>query len=225
MGHVSFYTALNFHGDPNVGLYGFATNRFCLLGPTSEKAKKLHEILKVPIHNVSVLHLDLIRILITGNSHGIVVPNFLVDRDIASLEHALAKHSANIHVLDTEQAVGNLMIINDKGIIIPPILRRFQNELEKFFGLKCGVTAIAGLQSLGSLGIATNKGCLVHPQIKDSEAKIIESVLGVPLDVGTVNFGSPYPGSGIIANIHGFAAGSSTSGPELGRIAETLGFD
>ena len=224
MSHT-FYTALNFHGDPNVGLYGFATERFCLLGPESEKARALAEILKVPVHHVSILHLDLIRILVTGNSHGIVAPNILFDRDVEALEHALSPHKAHVLTLDTEHALGNLMLINDKGIVIPPVLRSFEKELEKFFGLPCAVTTIAGLSPLGSLGIATNKGCLAHPQITDDEAKIIERTLGVPLDVGTVNFGSPYPGSGIIANSHGFAAGSACSGPELGRIAEALGFD
>jgi translation initiation factor 6 len=115
--------------------------------------------------------------------------------------------------------------MNDNGIVIPPTLKRLQNQLEKFFGLPCNITTIAGLNPLGSLGIATNKGVLVHPQITDKEAKMIERTLEVPLDVGTVNFGSPYPGSGIIANSHGFVAGTSTSGIELGRIAETFGFD
>jgi translation initiation factor 6 len=222
---ATFYTALDFHGDPNIGLYGFATDRYCLLGPESEKAGKLAEILKVPVHRASILHLDLIRILVTGNAHGAVAPNILFERDIAALEHALAHHKAQLLVLDTERALGNLMLLNDKGIVIPPVLRRFRSELERFFGLECAVTTIAKLSPLGSLGIATNRGCLAHPQIADEEAKIVERALGVPLDVGTVNFGSPYPGSGIIANSHGFAAGSSCSGPELGRIAEALGFD
>lgn len=222
---MTFYTALNFHGDSNVGLYGFATERFCLLGPSSEKSKKLEEILKVPVHNVSVLHLDLIHILVTGNSHNVVVPNMLFDRDIAALEHVLAHHKVKLLVLNTEHALGNMMLVNDSGIVIPPILKKFKPDLEKFFGLKCSITRIAGLSTLGTSGIATNKGCLVHPQVKEDEAKIIEAALGVPLDVGTVSFGSPYPGSGIISNSHGFAAGTGTSGPELGRIAEALGFE
>lgn len=222
---MSFYTALNFHGDHNIGFYGLATDRYCLLGPETDKTKKLHEILKVPIHKVHVLHMDLIRLFVAGNSHGIVVPNMLFDRDVDMLKHALSQHRAKILMLDTEYAIGNLVLMNDKGIVIPHILKRFQHELEKFFGINCGITNIAGLSPLGSLGIATNKGVLVHPQIKDNEAKIVEEALDVPVDVGTVNFGAPHPGSGIIANSHGFAAGTATSGPELGRIAETLGFD
>jgi len=222
---MSFYTQLDFHGDPNIGLYGLATERFCLLGPETESAKKLEEVLKVPVHNVHVLHLELIHILIAGNARVVVVPDILLERDLAALEHALSRHRATVHVIDTEQALGNLVLMNENGIAIPPALRKHQRELEKIFGLPCKVTTIAGMTPLGTLGVATNKGCLVHPQVKDDEAKALESVLGVPLDIGTVNFGSPYPGSAVIANSNGFAAGTGTSGPEMGRIAEALGFE
>jgi len=222
---MTFYSFLNVHGDANVGLYGFATDRYCLFGPNSEATDKLHDILKVPVHSVSVLHLDLIRILITGNAHNVVVPNFLFDRDIEALKHVLDKYKVRVHMLRTEHALGNAILLNDKGIVIPPILKKYIPDLEKFFGLPCSVTTIAKLMTLGTLGVATNKGCLVHPQITNKEADIVEKALDVKLDVGTVNFGSPYPGSGIIANSNGFMAGTSTSGPELGRIADALGFD
>ncbi|MEM7813479.1 MAG: translation initiation factor IF-6 [Candidatus Aenigmatarchaeota archaeon] len=222
---MAFYAQLDFHGDPNIGLYGLATDRFCLLGPETDKSKKLEEVLKVPIHGVHILHLELIRILIAGNSRTIVVPNMLLERDIAALEHALARHKTEVCVVDTEYALGNLVLMNSNGILVPPVLRRHQTKLEKMFGLPCRVATIAGLTPLASLGVANDRGCLVHPQVKDSEVKIIESTLGVPLDVGTVNFGSPYPGSAIIANNCGFAVGRGTSGPEMGRIAEALGFE
>jgi len=44
------------------------------------------------------------------------------------------------------------------------------------------------------------------------------------VDVGTVNFGSPLVGSGILANSRGYVAGDETTGPELGRIEDALGF-
>jgi len=41
--------------------------------------------------------------------------------------------------------------------------------------------------------------------------------------VGTVNFGSPYVGSGCIATDQGAWTGSHTAGPELNRIEDALG--
>ncbi|OYV09323.1 MAG: translation initiation factor 6 [Methanosaeta sp. NSP1] len=49
-------------------------------------------------------------------------------------------------------------------------------------------------------------------------------VFGLPIDVGTVNMGSPLVGSGLLANSKGYLAGFETSGPELGRIEDALGF-
>ena len=72
--------------------------------------------------------------------------------------------------------------------------------------------------------MATNKGLLVHPRISEEEIAVLEALFGLPVDVGTVNLGSPLVGSGVLANSHGYFAGIGTSGPELGRIEDALGF-
>jgi translation initiation factor 6 len=72
--------------------------------------------------------------------------------------------------------------------------------------------------------VATNKGLLVHPRITEAEVAVLEDLFKLPVDVGTVNFGSPLVGSGLLANSKGYVAGSDTTGPELGRIEDALGF-
>ena len=44
----------------------------------------------------------------------------------------------------------------------------------------------------------------------------LEKHFGLPVDVGTVNFGTPLVGSGLLANSHGYVAGVDTTGPEMG---------
>ncbi len=46
----------------------------------------------------------------------------------------------------------------------------------------------------------------------------------LPVDIGTVSFGSPLVGSAILATTKGLITGTKTSGPELGRIEDALGF-
>ncbi len=46
----------------------------------------------------------------------------------------------------------------------------------------------------------------------------------MPADIGTINYGGPLVGSGLLANDHGYICGSDTSGPELGRIDQALGY-
>ena len=53
---------------------------------------------------------------------------------------------------------------------------------------------------------------------------LIEEVLGVPPMVGTVSFGSPYVGAGVCASNKGAISGTQTTGPELNRIEDALGF-
>jgi translation initiation factor 6 len=53
---------------------------------------------------------------------------------------------------------------------------------------------------------------------------LIEDVLGVKPMVGTVSFGSPYVGAGVCASNTGAISGSQTTGPELNRIEDALGF-
>ena len=84
-------------------------------------------------------------------------------------------------------------------------------------------TEIAGLPYVGSLAVATNKGLLAHPLLKDEERKVLESVFKVPVEVGTINCGIPYVGTGLIANSKAAVAGSMTTGPEMFIIEQALG--
>jgi len=53
---------------------------------------------------------------------------------------------------------------------------------------------------------------------------VLEELFELPVDVGTVNLGSPLVGSGLLANSYGYLAGDETTGPELGRIEDALDF-
>jgi translation initiation factor 6 len=54
---------------------------------------------------------------------------------------------------------------------------------------------IAGLPYVGSLGVATNKGVLVHALASEDEKKVLQDVFKVPVEVGTINCGVPYVGT------------------------------
>jgi len=83
---------------------------------------------------------------------------------------------------------------------------------------------VGGLCTTGMAATATNEGVLVHPRTTAQEVALIEEVLNVPAEVGTVNFGSSLIGAGLIANTKGYLAGSDTTGFELGRVEKALGF-
>lgn len=86
------------------------------------------------------------------------------------------------------------------------------------------VSTLAGLNIVGSMGAATNRGALLNPQASSEEIGIIEDTLGVEADVGTVNHGVTLIGACSVANSNGVLVGEETTGPELARIEEALGF-
>ena len=210
----------NFYGDVNIGLYGFATDKYCFLGLKHKVNKEIEKALGVPVHVSTILGTDFAGIFAAGNSSGLVVTKMAEEHEIKAL-----RNFENVLVLDTRfTAIGNLILINDNGIVISPLLRRNRKDIESFFKLPCVVSAIAGISVTGSCAIATNKGCVVHPRTKPAEKKLIEETLGVPVDISTASFGSPFVKSGVIANSRGLIISTSSSGPEMGRISEVLGF-
>ncbi len=211
----------NFNGDPNIGLYGFATDKYVLLGLQPKMSKKIEEVLNVKASYSTVLYTDFPGIFCTGNSHGIVVPMILREYEIDKLKELFD----SILVLDTDySALGNLILLNDNGVILSSLLRKHKKEIREFFRLPCEVSKIAGTNMVGSMAIATNKGCIAGSGIRKNEIKILEDVLGMELGIGTVSFGSRFVRSGIIANSNGCVVSDTSSGPEMGRISEALGF-
>ncbi len=136
-----------------------------------------------------------------------------------------AAFEGTITIMETKKtAFGNLVLVNDKGAVVDPRLKEPEiKKISETLGVEVVPTEIAGLPYVGSLAVATNKGVLAHPLLKDEERKILEDVFKVPVDVGTVNCGVPYVGTGLIANSHASVAGSMTTGPEMFIIEHALG--
>jgi translation initiation factor 6 len=208
----------DFYGDPNLGLYGFATDKYCLIGFKSKITKRINKALKTPVHSCNVLNTYLLGIFLAGNSSGVIMPNILEDDEISEI-----KNITNTLILNSKYtALGNLVLMNDSGIILSPLLKKEKSRLSRFFDLPCEVMTIGRSSIVGALALATNKGCLADTRIKDSEMEVLKKVLKVDVDIGTVNFGSPFVKAGLIGNSKGLVVSTMTSGHELGKISEAL---
>ena len=119
-------------------------------------------------------------------------------------------------------ALGNLVACNDKGAVISPKISD-PALVEDVLGVKVKVMEIAGHEEVGSCCIATNKGFIAHPEAED-ELRLLKRILKVEGKTGSVNFGFPFVKSGLVANSNGYLAGLGTTGIELGRVDEALGF-
>ncbi|MBN2203269.1 MAG: translation initiation factor IF-6 [Candidatus Aenigmarchaeota archaeon] len=208
-------------GDPNIGLYGFATESYCLLGtaPQPSMLKTMKKVIGVKPLVTSLSGTELLGIFAAGNSNGILVPKIVEEQEIKEIK----KLGLNVEVINSKRtALGNLVLCNDKGCVISRGLSRFKDKIEDALGVEISIGTVAGLSIVGSCAAASNTGCLCHRETKEKEMKLIESILKVKVDIGTVGYGSPYINSGIIVNSKGILYSDTTTGAELGRIEEVF---
>jgi len=214
----------NFFGDPNIGLFGKCSDSICLLGNFfSEKYnKRIEDVLKTDVLPLTIANTYLIGIFCCLNSKGIVLPKIVESWELKKIKET----GLNVEILKTKfTALGNLILCNDKGAIISKILKKTDKKrIEDCLGVEAAYSTIASMSNIGSCGVATNSGCLVHRDANDSEIKKIQDIVKVNVDVGTANFGSPFVGSCLLANSKGAVIGRSSTGPEVNRMMETLGY-
>jgi len=215
---------INLSGNPNLGVYISVTDSVALVPQnTSEKFEDaLREALDVEVLRASISGSSLNGALSVGNSNGFIVSNQTMDREIEALAGAGLEV---MRIPDRFTAVGNLVLANDNGAVVSPLLSEDSVDvIRKVLEVDVEVSTVAGLNIIGSVGAATNRGALLHPHVSKEEMEIIEGALDVSADVGTVNHGVTLVGACSAANSNGVLVGEETTGPELARIEEALGF-
>jgi translation initiation factor 6 len=210
-------------GTASIGVYSLANDKIAIVPKMVplKKAERTAEWLKVKLVRTSIGGSVLAGALACANSNGILLPNSIREEELAVIKLSF---EGNITVMETKKtAYGNLVLANDHGAVVDPRFKESQiKQIAETLGVDAVTGEIARLPYVGSLAVATNKGVLAHPLLKDEERKILESVFKVPVDVGTVNCGTPYVGTGLIGNTHAAVAGSLTTGPEMFIIGNAL---
>lgn len=214
----------NFQGNPNIGLFCFATDKYCLI-PMSLPKKDRHEFeqaLKVPLYEMKAVGTDLLGVFFAGNSDVLLVPEVMLKNELKELERL----GINYAVVPSDlTALGNNILLSEHGCIVNP---EYEDKAIKFLEKTLKVSVKKGKISefdiVGSLAVGTKKGLLVSADILDFESKFLHSNLKLKVTKGTMNFGSPYVKSAVVANSHGFIAGDASGGPEIQNADEALGF-
>jgi translation initiation factor 6 len=214
---------LKIAGSSLLGVFARCTDKVVLVPHEVGEAdrKTLEAGLKVPAVQVMAGVGSVLGSLVAANSNGFVVTHHAGNEEI----QVLREHGTVSRLPAKINATGNVILVNDSAALVHPGLSSKACEtVEQTLGVKVEKGTIGGLKTVGMAGVATNKGLLVHPRISKEEIAVLEELFKLPVDVGTVNLGSPLVGSGVLANSQGYFAGIETSGPELGRIEDALGF-
>ncbi len=210
-------------GSSSIGVYTLATENFVAIPVMvpKEKAQEYADWLKVPLIYSQIGGSVLFGALACANSNGILLPNYVRNEELDQIKSVF---KGTVKVMETKKtAYGNLVLANDKGAVVDPRFKPKEiSQISETLGVEAVPTEIAQLPYVGSLAVATNKGVLAHPMLTSEEKKTLENVFKVPVEVGTINCGIPYVGTGLIANSHAAVAGSMTTGPEMFIIGNAL---
>jgi translation initiation factor 6 len=221
---VAIYTFVLF-GSASIGVYSLATEKIVIIPPQipRHKAERVGKWLKTDVVQTMIGKSVLIGALACANSNGMLLPHFVREEEIETLQNSCGKNF-NLTIMETRRtAYGNMVLTNDKGAIVDPRLKAKDIKIiSDTLDVEVVPGEIAGLPYVGSLATATNNGILTHPLIKEEERKLIEEVMKTPVDVGTINCGVPYVGTGLIANTKAAVAGFLTTGPEMFIIGQVL---
>ncbi len=215
---------LDFNGSPYLGVFARANDTIALAPPgiPAPVAEELQRALDVPLHLTTIGGSNIIGSVLAMNNHGAVVADFVDDAELALLESAGLRVA---RLTGKYNACGNNILTNDQGAVVNPDLSRRAVELiSNSLGVPAEVGTIAGLKTVGSGAFVTNKGVLCHPKTTEAELEVLERVLGVDANIGTVNHGAPYIGAGLVGNSKGCAIGRESTGPEMNRMENALGY-
>ncbi len=215
---------INFSGNPNLGVYISVTDNVALVPFNTPEILEntIKEALEVDVIKTPIAGSGLIGALAVGNSNGILVSNQILDKEMETMKNA----GLNVAKLpDKHTAVGNIIIANDNGAIVSPYLsKKAIDTISDVLDVDVKSMKIAEFSIVGSIATVTNKGAILHPQTSENELKLVEDVLKVPADIGTVNRGVGLIGACSSANSNGIIVGELTTGPEMARLEEALGF-
>lgn len=212
----------NIYRTPNIGIFLKASDKFLLAprGLADTKVARLEELLNVRCIKVSVAHTRLLGPLISMNNNAILLPRIVDERELEEFKSI----GLEIIVLDVkETALGNLIAMNDKGVILSSKLpKEVSDMLKDRLGVEVISMNIGAYYQVGAMVAPTNRGAAVHPAVSDEELDTIMSVLKIHAEPVSVNGGVPFVSSGLVANSNNVVVGTLTTGPELVMLARTF---
>jgi len=216
---------MDFNGNPNIGLYCYANNDYCLVPQIfpEKLVRRIERTLKVNVYRTNIAGTSFLGALLSGNDSILIVPKIVFKREIENLKKLKIKHK----IVDSDlTALGNNILVSEKIILInPDYSLRVENKLKEIFNLEVKRFYVKGIRAIASLIRTNSNGALVSDLIPYKKQEDLKILLGVRnIESTTVNFGNQIVSSGIVLNNKGLIIGSKTTGPELMNIQSAFEF-
>ena len=212
--------------SPYAGVFCSTNDNLTLVPPgiPADDMEAISEALGTKLEIITLGGSRVLGTLIAMNNNGILVSNIVTDLELEKFAQISKLHKIDFGVLpDRSNAIGNNFLVNDSGGFSNERLgKRAKDKAEEILKINLVSQSINDMDTLGMIGCITNKGGLCHPDTSTSEKSEMEKVFDIKLMEGTVNFGLPLVGAGIVANSNGAVCGRQSTGVELGRMEEAL---
>lgn len=215
----------SFAGSAYVGVFTSTADDVVLLSPdiSDGLAAGIADELDVDPVVSMIGRSNTVGALAVSNENGVVVSSEATDAEQADIADATGLPVRELP--GRLNAAGNVILANDYGAYVHPDLSdKAVTTVEQTLQVPVEQGSFGDIRTVGTAAVVNNAGALCHPKSREPELRTVEEHLDVHADLGTINYGGPLVGSGLIASDTGFVAGDDTTGPELGRIEQTLGF-
>ncbi len=212
---------LKIYDSPVIGVFATCTEEMAIVpsGTDEKTIQLLQEYLEVDVYSTLISGSVVVGSLSCGNSSGLLVPRYSSLPGLNDSDKLIVRVPGNL------TAMGNNVLMNDSAALVNPEMTDGAIDvISKALNVDVHRGTIGGVKTVGMAATVTNKGLLVHPRTNQQELARLEEIFDLPIEVGTVNYGSQVVGSGILANSKGYVAGSETTGHELGRIEDAFMF-
>ena len=209
------------NGSPYIGVYCAASEDLAVVAETTDPkvVKELAQTLGVGMVRTIIAGATIVGSIVAMNSNGVIVTNF-------AEPHELARFPKGLRITKMEEkfnAAGNNLLVNDRAALVNPgVSDKTVKRLQDTLGVEVQRGSVAGIETVGSVGIATTKGVVCHPRTSEDELKWLSELFRVPATVATLNYGTPYLGACAVANSKGAYVGSKSTPIELGRLDDGL---
>lgn len=215
---------LEIQGNPNVGLFGYTTNKYCLVGKNlNETQLKVFETsLDVPVHSITIDGSSQIGVYLNGNETCLLVPSIITKSEIDELN----KLGIKFKIIDTkETALGNNLIIGENYFFYHVDFEDTAiKQIEDSLGINGEAISLEDWEVIGSICCITSKGGLIQNEVPEEIKLLIEKKLNISLERGTLNFGSRIISGCLVANDKGMVIGKASAGIEITNADMALGF-
>ena len=212
--------------SPYSGVFCATNDVLTLIPPGIPKddMETISEALGTTIRVITIGGSSVLGTLVAMNNKGILVSNLVTSLELEKLEKISSELKLNLGVLsERSNAIGNNFLLNDKGGFCNERLSpKSKNSAEEIFEINIEAQSLNGMDTLGMIGCVNNNGGLCHPEISDKEKENMEKIMNINVMEGTVNFGMPLVGAGVISSSKGAVCGRQSTGVELGRVEEAL---